>query len=115
MGEIVFTPAAILELLNQIDELSEYDLSITETIDGKLQLQIGTSVYDIDTQDIEEVPVAEEVLDAVENINEDAYETLVQDEGFNQDDQEPVEGGLIKEAIKSLLLGGAVKLIKKLI
>lgn len=112
---IVFTPAAILDLLNQIDELKDYDLGLTETLDGKLQLTVGDSIYEISDETAEEVEVSEEVVDSIEDINEDAYEELAASEGFESIDNQPVEAGLIKEAIKSLLLGGAVKFIKKLL
>lgn len=112
---IVFTPAAVLELLSNIDELKDYDLSITETLDGDLQLRVGDSTYTIDTDYLEEIAVPEDVVDTVEDINEDAYEDLVASEQFEDAASEPVEAGLIKEAIKSMLLGGAIKLIKKLI
>lgn len=113
---IIFTPASLLEILNQIDELKDYSLSVTETLDGNLQLQIGDSTYEIKTDEAEEVEVPEQVIEEVDTINEDAYTDLVENEGFEEtEDQEVIESGLIKEAIKSLLLGGAIKLIKKLI
>lgn len=113
---IIFTPASLLEILNQIDELKDYSLSVTETLDGNLQLQIGDSIYEIKTNEAEEVEVPEQVIEEVDTINEDAYTDLVENEGFEKtEDQEVIESGLIKEAIKSLLLGGAIKLIKKLI
>ena len=112
---IVFTPAAVLELLNNIEELQEYNLSIVETMDGNLQLQVGDSIYNIDTENVEEVEAPPEVVDIVEDINEEAYEDLVSDTDFEFSDSKVVEAGLIKEAIKSMLLGGAIKFIKKLL
>lgn len=111
---IIFTPASLLEILNQIDELKDYNISVTETLDGNIQIEIGDSIYQIDTDNIEEVEVPEDVVDTVEDINEETYEELVDSEEF-ESTEEVVEGGFLKEAIKSLLLGGAVKLIKKLL
>ena len=111
---IIFTPASLLEILNQIDELKDYNISVTETLDGNIQIEIGDSAYQIDTDNIEEVEVPEDVVDTVEDINEETYEDLVDSEEF-ESTEEVVEGGFLKEAIKSLLLGGAVKLIKKLL
>ena len=111
---IIFTPASRLEILNQIDELKDYNISVTETLDGNIQIEIGDSTYQIDTDNIEEVEVPEDVVDTVEDINEETYEELVDSEEF-ESTEEVVEGGFLKEAIKSLLLGGAVKLIKKLL
>ena len=109
---IIFTPAALLEVLTQIDELKDYNISVTETLDNKIQIQVGDSIYQIESEGIEDVEVSEDVLDSVEEINEDAYENLVEDSEFESSDV--VEAGFLKEAIKSLLLGGAIKLIKKL-
>lgn len=111
---IIFTTASLLEILNQIDELKDYNISVTETLDGNIQIEIGDSTYQIDTDNIEEVEVPEDVVDTVEDINEETYEELVDSEEF-ESTEEVVEGGFLKEAIKSLLLGGAVKLIKKLL
>jgi len=112
--DIVFTPAAILDMLSQITELQEYDIGVTETIDGNLQIQIGDSIYEVKSESAEEVSAPEDVVESIETINEDAYADLV-DSGSFEDTQQPVESGLIKEAIKSLLLGGAIKFIKKLL
>ena len=49
MENIVFTPASLIDLLSKIDELSEFNVGITETIDGDLQLEIGDSIYSIQT------------------------------------------------------------------
>ena len=111
---IIFTPASLLEILNQLDELKDYNISVTETLDGNIQIEIGDSIYQIDTDNIEEVEVPEDVVETVEDINEETYEELVDSEEF-ESTEEVVEGGFLKEAIKSLLLGGAVKLIKKLL
>ena len=113
--EFLFTPSSILDLLYQIDELSEYDIGISETLDDKLQLTIGDSIYEIGPSSENEIIVEEDVIDAVEEINEEAYQDLIDEEGFEYSDQEPVESGLIKEAVKSLLLGGAIKLAAKML
>lgn len=110
---IIFTPASLLEILNQLDELKEYNISVTETLDGNLQIEIGDSVYQVDTDNLEEIKVPEEVVDTVEDINEETYEELIDSNEF-ESTEEVVEGGFLKEAIKSLLLGGAIKLIKHL-
>lgn len=112
---IIFTPASLLEILDQIDELKDYSIGVTETFDNKIQIQIGDSTYQIETEGTEEVEVPQETIDKVEEVNEDAYENLIDGSDFEEINEEVVEGGIIKEAIKSLLLGGAIKLIKKLL
>ena len=39
MDSIVFTPASLIDLLSQIEELKDYDIGISETIDGQIQLK----------------------------------------------------------------------------
>lgn len=112
--DVVFTPAAVLDLLSQIDELQNYNLAFAETPDGDIQITIGESIYKILSETAEEVSVSEDVIDTVEDINEDAYEDLLDSEDF-ESAADVVESGIVKEAIKSLLLGGAIKFIKKLL
>lgn len=113
MDTLVFTPAALLEILSMLDELSEYELSLTETLDGNYQLQIGDSIYLIETDGTEIVNVDESVVSEVEDINQETYEEL-EDNGVVET-LEPIESGLLKEAVKSLLLGGAIKLATKML
>lgn len=112
MGEIVFTPAGLVELLSQIAELQNYDVGIVETIDGKLQLQVGDSVYELDgSANIPEVSAPEDVVDQVEEINLQAYDNLTDDFEVKQE----VEGGLISSFVKALKLGGMLRLAAKVI
>lgn len=112
---IVFTPASVLDLLTQIDELKEYDIGITETIDDKLQLQVGSSIYEIVVENAEEIPVPEHVANEVETINQETYEDLLESDDFEMKDQEPVHSGLLTTMVKSMLLGGAIKFIKNML
>lgn len=112
MDELVFTPASLIDLLSQIDELKDIDVGITESIDGSLQLQVGSSIYQIDDQKATEVPVDDEVVDTVYQTNLDAYEELGQGDEINVS-TEPVESGPIKELVKTLLIGGMVRLAAK--
>lgn len=108
----VFTPAALLEVLSNIEELKNYAVGITETIDGKLQLQVGNSVYELEQQSPQtDIDVDEYIVDKVEDINEDAYNSIPEYE----DTSEPVEGGIISELAKNMLLGGMIRLSGKLL
>ena len=110
-SELVFTPAAILDLLSKIDEFNDFDLSLTESLDGTLQLQVGDSFYSFASDDsVQEISVDEEVIDEISDINDSAYEALI-DDGFS-DTSENVESGIIKEALKTLLIGGVVRMAK---
>lgn len=110
-SELVFTPASILELLSKIEEFEDLDLGLTEGLDGSLMLQVGDSVYRIDPEEnITEIDVAEDVVDEISNINENTYSELI-NSGMAIDDQ-VVETGIIKETLKTLLIGGIVRLGK---
>lgn len=109
-SELVFTPASLLDIISKIDELSQYEVGLTTTLDGQLQLQVGDSVYDLTSEsDVNNINVDDSVVDDVSEINEDAYDQIVSDDG---EDTQPIESGLIKEMIKTLAIGGVVRLGK---
>ena len=112
MDSIVFTPASLIDLLSKIEELQDYDIGISETIDGQIQLNIGSSLYIIDTDSSTDVNVDDRVVEQVEDTNLEAYENL--DESVEVvvpgEGEEPVESGIIKELAKTLLVGGLVRL-----
>lgn len=106
--ETLFTSASLLDLLSQIDELADKDINLIEGEDN-LKIQIGDSTYDINLNVSEEVEVPEEVVDQVADINDEAFDEL------DFADGEVVEGGIIKEALKTLAIGGLVRLTGKLV
>lgn len=106
MNEIVLTPAALLDILQQIDELSEYPISVSEQSNG-IKLSIGDSVYDISTAKAEPVEVPKDVVDTVRDVNDETYDQL--------GEADDVEAGILKEIVKSLLVGGMVRLTTKLL
>jgi len=108
MENIVITPAGLLDILISIPELSEYAINITESIDGKLILTIGDSMYELSDDNMNEVSVPESVVDQIEDINQTAYEQLADDDMVTL--EEPIESGIIKELIKTLFVGGMVRL-----
>lgn len=113
MQEIMFTPAALLDLLSQIDELKDVNIGITETIDSQIQLQIGDSTYILKEDDATEIRVDSSVIDAVEDANIHAYEDLADSGQINLDSSEPIESGVLKELAKTLFVGGIVRLSAK--
>lgn len=124
--EILFTSAAILDLLSQIDELADKDLHIDKTIDDKIQLTIGSSVYEISNEPNTTIEVSDETIDDITEATVDAYQELLDrpieyksdisedNDSVTQipEDAEPIQGGIIKEAVKSLLLGGMIRFAK---
>lgn len=115
MDSIVFTPASIIDLLSKIDELADYDISITETIDGGFQLTVGDSAYLIPDDAATDVSVPEEAVKTIEDANLEAYENLDDSIDVNMGADTPVESGILKEVAKTLLVGGIVRLGAKLL
>lgn len=111
-NSILFTPAAVLGLLSKIEELQDKDIGISETLDGNLLLTIGDSKYEISSDYAEEVEVSDEAVDAVEEINEEAYSDLGGEDTSSRE-FEYVASGVIKEFFKTLLVGGMVRLTNK--
>ena len=122
--ETLFTAPAVLDLLRQIDELSDKDINIFDN-DNFALITIGDSQYRIDYGSASDIEVEDEVVEEVTDIVEDTYDELgaegVDYEEVNdiEVDEEGnlnvVEGGIIKEALKTLAIGGLVRLTGKLV
>lgn len=113
-NEILLTPAALLDFLRQVDELADKDISVDDT-GSALNITIGDSSYSINFSDAETVEVPDDVVEEVAEINETAYEELDDIEYSEIDEDEVVEGGLISEALKTLAVGGLVRLAGKIL
>lgn len=110
--EILFTPAAVLDLLSRVEEFNDYHLGITETLDGQLQLQVGESFYIIDDQEATNIDVTDDVVETIEEVNLEAYEQLADNDVI--DLQEPVESGILSGMAKALAIGGLVMVGSKM-
>lgn len=116
LNEVMFTSAAVLDLLLQLDELKNYPIGLTETLDGNIQLQIGDSIYLIENDHAKIINVDDEVVGEIELTTEDAYvelDSYTDTSNDSIDEFEPVNAGIIKEVAKSLLLGGMIRFAGK--
>lgn len=117
--QLLFTSAAVLDLLSSIDELADKDIHLSEN-DNNVTIQIGESEYVIADRNAVDIEVPPEVVDEVDEITSDAFEELSAD-GVDVDldddtySDEVVEGGPIKQIAKTLLLGGMLRLSAKLL
>lgn len=113
--EILLTPAALLDFLRQVDELADKDIAVDET-GSTITVTIGESTYGIDLNQAEDIEVPDEVVEEVSDVADTAYTELggagVE---FTEIEEDVVEGGLIKEALKTLAVGGLVRLTAKLL
>lgn len=108
-SQILLTPSALLDFLNQIDELADKQISVTETA-NILYVSIGESQYKLDLSDAEDIDVPEEALDAVIDTNNDGYDDVSETEELDS-----VESGILKQLAKTLLIGGLVRLSAKIL
>lgn len=106
MEEVIFTSAGLLDLLSQIDELKDYDMHLDDN-NGDITLTIGDSTYTI-SKPTDDVEIPEEALEEISDIANEAVNSF-------DEVPEAVESGIVKEALKTLLVGGAVRLVAKIL
>lgn len=114
MSDIILTPSALLGFLSQVEELTGKEITFSETED-ELTVTIGDSQYILDASNAPQIEIDKDSLDQIEDANEDGYDQLDEDQELDIVDiqgDEPVEGGIIKELIKTLAVGGLVRLTK---
>lgn len=107
---LLLTPASLVDFLSQIDELAEKSISLNSD-NGYIEVSIGEATYRIRPQDEVNVPVSVDDIDEVNEAADDTYDELV-DNGYVENSDE-IESGLIKELIKTLAIGGMVRLAAK--
>lgn len=111
--QILFTPASLLDLLSQIDEIKDLAIGVTVGLDGELILQIGESTYKIEPEKPLDVEVEQEIVEDIAEQNETAYEELVESSDDIFVDEEVIEGGIYTETLKDILVGGLVRMAGK--
>ena len=107
---LLLTPASLVDFLSQIDELSEKSISLNSD-NEYIEVSIGEATYRIRPQDEVNVPVSVDDIDEVNDAADDTYDELV-DNGYIENSGE-IESGLIRELIKTLAIGGMVRLAAK--
>ena len=107
---ILFTPSALLDFLIQIDELKDKVVSVTETADGDLQVEIGDSAYIVKTDSAKDVDVEQQAAEQVADLNMDAYSDIVEENSDANFADVNVEAGILAEIAKTLAIGGLARL-----
>lgn len=108
--KLVLTPSALLTFLSQIEEI-DADIEIgVEEEENKLVVYIGDSVYILESPEESELVVDQDTVDDIDGIDQEGFDTL--SEEVDMEEEEAVEGGIIKELAKTLLVGGLVRLTK---
>jgi hypothetical protein len=107
---ILFTPSALLDFLIQIDELKDKVVSVTETADGDVQVEIGDSAYIVKTDSAKDVDVEQQAAEQVADLNMDAYSDIVEENSDANFEDVNVEAGILAEIAKTLAIGGLARL-----
>lgn len=122
MDQLLFTPAALLSLLVQIDELKDKEIGLTENLDGTIQLTVGQSTYQINDNTSVEFEVDSEVIEELDDLNEDTYLDMQDVADVDMDfvteldeDSTAVQGGILSEFFKTLAVGGMIRLTAKML
>ena len=111
---LVLTPSALLAFLTNIEELKDLDISMQEDAD-KIEIQIGDGSYILESPESSEVEIDEMAVNEIDDLNEEGYDELADDadvEYLEDVEGDRVNGGIIKELIKTLAVGGLVRLTK---
>ena len=113
VDEILFTSSSIIDLLSQIEEFKDLDISISHSGDN-IELKIGDSIYSVATDNATDIEVPSNIVSEVQDVNYDAYDSMSDDVSVT-DDSEVVESGVLKEIVKTLLVGGMVRLTSNIL
>lgn len=111
---LILTPSALISFLSEIEELKDLELEISEGSDT-IDVRIGKSVYTLQSLFDSTVEVDQETIDDISDINEEGYtelENSLGEEGLVEIEGDLVQAGVIKELIKTLAIGGLVRLTK---
>ena len=104
----VLTVSGLAAFLAEIEQLKGLDITVSEEANS-ISISIGDDTYQIESPEESVVEVGGDVVESVDEINEECWDEIA-DEVV--EDDEPVEGGIIKELIKTLAIGGLVRLTK---
>lgn len=114
MNNFMFTGSALLHFITSIDELKDKEISFIEN-DDSIDITIGDSKYRLMPQlenNADIIVTTPAAASDVEDIQQDEYDELIGNEDVDVSDN--IEGGIITTLVKSLLLGGMLKLAPKL-
>ena len=113
---VVLTPSALLAFLTQIDELKDVNIEMEE-YGSFIKIKIGENYYTLEAPESSAVEVSNDVVDEVSDLNDEGYDEISEDieEGSIDGELiegEAIEGGIVKELLKTLAVGGLVRLTK---
>lgn len=106
-SQILFTPSSLVDFLTQVDELKDVNIGVND--DGEnVSISIGDSTYQINPKSVTNIDVSDDDLDQACQANESNYDELEESGSIELNDS--VESGIIKQLLKTLAIGGIVRL-----
>ena len=109
-SQILFTPSSLVDFLTQVDELKDVNIGVND--DGEnVSISIGDSTYEINPKSVTDIDVSDEDVDQACKANDNNYDEL--EESGSIEIHDSVESGIIKQLLKTLAIGGIVRLAAK--
>lgn len=109
-SQILFTPSSLVDFLTQVDELKDINIGVND--DGEnVSISIGDSTYEINPKSVTDIDVSDEDVDQACQANDSNYDELEASGSIEINDS--VESGIIKQLLKTLAIGGMVRLAAK--
>lgn len=113
MDQLIITPAGLLEILSGIEELKDVEVSVVESGSAGIDVTVGSNTYHIQAAAENTVDAPADVVKEVEAINDEAYSEMEASGDVELSDR--IESGILRELAKTLLVGGLVRLTKRLV
>jgi hypothetical protein len=104
---MVMTLSGLATFLSQIEELQGLDITSYETETG-WEIQVGENTYTVESPVESDVEVSDEVVEDIVDIDETGWQAVENGELGDVS----IEGGILKEIVKTLAIGGLVRLTK---
>lgn len=109
-SQILFTPSSLVDFLTQVDELKDVNIGVND--DGEnVSISVGDSTYEINPKSVTDIDVSDDDVDQAFQANESNYDELEESGSIEINDS--VESGIIKQLLKTLAIGGIVRLAAK--
>ena len=104
--ELLLTSVSLFDILSQISELSSCKIDVSDT-GTSISIKIDDNTYVVKSS-------SNDIVSAPESVVQDISE-IVDTEYGRSDSAENIESGVLKEIVKTLAVGGLVRLSAKLL
>lgn len=103
---MLFTADSLFVLLNKVEEFEGFDIACSDNENGSVTLKVNESTYNIEPSLLDMyIDVDKRDIEEIDHVGEMAIEEA----------GDVVTSGIIKEGVKTLLVGGVVRLLTKVL